>query len=418
MKPLHLSLPLLALAAGSFSGLRATTHGDNLLGAGTVSRSLGGVGVAAAPGVTGAVVSNPATLGFLSAETLREAELSATFFQPRFTGRAGGREARSDTVYSIPTLGLAGTLGGMESPWRYGFAAYVVSGLGGDYRNSALDTNLAPTPFPLVATTRAELQVVEVAPSVSYLISPEWSAGLSLHLDHGSFNLGRGEQNGLGVGIQPGLVYRPDPRLSFGLTYVSPATVNYKNLFDFDNNGSPDGLKLESPPQVKLGAAYELVPGRLQIASELGWVNWGGAKGYRDFDWQDSWVVGSSVQWQAVPGKLVLRAGYTFGTSPVEARGNFNGAGVPGNTVNVQGKNIPTYYYEAFRIISFPAIAEHHLSLGLGWKLSETWTFNAGLTHAFKNTITEQGTNLLGAPTTLSSSLAEDSVEIGLTYRY
>lgn len=415
------------LGVGLCSALQASTHGDHLIGAGARSRALGGVGAAVAPGVTAAIFSNPATLGFLAPGELRETELSLAFFQPRFTGRAGAGSAESDTIYAVPAIGVAGSPGPSEhsteaikpSPWRYGFATYVVSGLGGDYRDSALDAPLAPTPFPLVATTRAELQVLEFAPSVSYLVSPAWSAGLALHLDRGSFNLGRGRQTGFGAGFQPGLVYRPSSRVTLGLTYVSPSTIDYENLVDFDNDGSLDDFTLESPPQFKIGAAGELLPDRrLRIAADLSWFQWSEARGYRDFGWRDSWLFGTSVEFQAVPDSLVLRAGYNYGPSPVRPRDGFNGAGVPGNTAKVQGKSVPTYYYEAFRVISFPAIAEHHLSIGLGWRVNETWTVNLGYTHAFKNTLVERGTHLPGAPTVLSSSLAEDSVELGLAHRY
>jgi len=76
------------------------------------------------------------------------------------------------------------------------------------------------------------------------------------------------------------------------------------------------------------------------------------------------------------------------------------------------------YYYETFRLIGFPAIVEHHLSVGLGSRLSDRSSLDAGYTHAFRNTITEQGTNLLGSPVTLSSRLSEDSFELGFKYRF
>ena len=41
-----------------------------------------------------------------------------------------------------------------------------------------------------------------------------------------------------------------------------------------------------------------------------------------------------------------------------------------------------------------------------------------GYTHAFKYTISEHGTNLLGAASALSSSLNEDSFELGFHHRF
>jgi long-chain fatty acid transport protein len=194
--------------------------------------------------------------------------------------------------------------------------------------------------------------------------------------------------------------------------------ITYKGITDFDGNGTADNLKLESPQQVKIGIGYEIVPGSVRLATDVRWVNWASAKGYKEFDWQDSWVYGVSLQFDAIPKKLVLRAGYTFGDNPVKAHNNFVGTGAPANVTNVQGKFVNNYYYETFRVVGFPAVVEQHLSFGVSYRFGEHSTVDLGYTHAFKNSITEQGTNLLGAATTLSSSLSEDSFEVGFHHRF
>jgi hypothetical protein len=38
--------------------------------------------------------------------------------------------------------------------------------------------------------------------------------------------------------------------------------------------------------------------------------------------------------------------------------------------------------------------------------------------HAFENTITQKGTNLIGQPLTLESTLSEDSVDSSFTWKF
>ena len=45
----------------------------------------------------------------------------------------------------------------------------------------------------------------------------------------------------------------------------------------------------------------------------------------------------------------------------------------------VQGTPIPVYYFETFRTIGFPAIVEHHLTLGVGYDVTERFAVNRRL---------------------------------------
>ena len=416
--PVRFTSLVLTLAA-LLAGVRASTNGDNLLGIGPTARGLGGTGTAAPQDALGAISGNPAGLSFLAADLPAESDVSLTFFVPHVSARVDALSADSAAkTYLIPSLASAGPLGAKDGPWQYGLAAYGVAGLGVDYRHSAVDTTLGPTPYPLVAGGRTQLQVLEVAPSLAYKVSPEWSLGLALDLDYGQLTLGGPTKSGFAAGLQPGVVFRPAAGFSLGATYVSGKPVTYRGVTDFDGDGTADNLKLEAPQQFAFGAAYDFVPGQLLLLADARWVNWGGAKGYKDFDWQDTWVYGLGVQFEAIPKQLVLRAGYTFGDNPVKTHQNFNGTGAPANVTNVQGKYVNNYYYETFRVIGFPAVVEQHLSFGLDYRLGAHATLQAGYTHAFKHTITEQGTNLLGTPTTLSSGLSEDSFELGFKYQY
>ncbi len=126
------------------------------------------------------------------------------------------------------------------------------------------------------------------------------------------------------------------------------------------------------------------------------------------------------AQFEAIPG-LFLRAGYNYGENPVNEHNGFDGSFGPmgPNSVNeIQGKTVPTYYFETFRIIGFPAIVEHHLTFGIGYEINETWSINLGYVHAFEKSISETGTDITGQPVELESTLSENSFDFGITWRF
>ena len=328
-------------------------------------------------------------------------------------------------VYPVPEIALAVPLT-KDRAWYFGLAAYGSAGLGVDYRGSALNN---PSYYnfgggvvaPLGAGIYTNFSNLKFVPSLSYRISSQWSVGLGVQIDYSSLDLGNGAASSFSAGVQPGIVYRPTDKLTFGASYTTPQPSTFNRVSDFNGDGSLDNLKLESPQQAVLGGAYEAFDHRLLLELNGKWINWGSAAGYKDFGWTDQWVAAVGAQFAVIPNKLFLRAGYNFGNNPVKTDNGFNGAFGPGGPVSyttVQGKAIPTYYYESFRIIGFPAVVENHVSVGAGYVFNEHLTANLAYTHAFAKSVSESGTNPFGQPTTLGSKLSEDTLEIGLTWKY
>jgi long-chain fatty acid transport protein len=398
--------------------VRGSTNGDNFLGVGAVARSLGGNGSAAPQDVLSAVSGNPAGLSFLPGDVDSEADVSTTIFVPHISATVGSFTANSGSkIYLVPSLGVAGPLS-KDSPWQYGFAVYGLAGAGVNYNNSALSGTLGATAYPLVAGGYTQFETLEAAPSIAYRVSSQLSLGTAFDIDYGKLDLGGPTKSGFGVGAQLGVIYKPSDDVSFGISYLSPKPITYKSVVDFAGNGTLDNLELEAPQQLVFGAAFKIPSSGLLLVADTRWVNWGGAPGYKDFGWQNVWVYGAGLQYDAMPKKLTLRAGYTYGGNPVKTENGFNGTGVPANVTDVQGNYVNNYYYQTFRVVGFPAIVESHACLGLSYAFDNQSSLEVGYTCSFKNTVTEQGLNLLGASTTISSSLSEDSYEVGYKYRF
>ena len=427
MKKATLLTALIGLLA-LFATPAAATNGINLIGIGPVSRSMGGVGIASANDVTNAVFVNPAVMCFGPFCPGSELNLSATFFMPKVdanveTGGTAFSAKSTREVFVIPSFGISFPLTKTLPIWRFGLGAYGESGLGVNYRGTAIDQrsffDFGPMgQFPLIAGEYTELQILKVAPSVGFQPTERFSLGLGLQISHGILDLGSDSTSDTGYGVQFGLLYKASDAISLGATYISPQKLQYKQVFDFDGDRNKDDLGLDSPQQAGFGIAFEPLKGMLLIEGDVKWVNWSGAKGFKDFDWRDQWVFAFGIQYKPVK-KLALRAGYNYGNNPVKEHNGFVGLTPAGPSfTSIQGKRIPTYYYETFRVIGFPAIAMHHITFGVGYELSKRFVLNAGYMHAFRQHFTERGTNIAGQQTVIESKLSQDSIEFGLIWRF
>ncbi len=401
------------------------TNGDNLIAVGPNARAMGGVGIAYPTDAIGAVFSNPAAMCFAPYCPSSEFNFAGTLFMPdveaKITGSKGTVQANSESkVFAIPAIGFSVPMGGDVSPWRFGLSAYGVTGLGVDYRGTSIDNsqyyNVGGQPYPLVSGEYTQLQIMKFAPTIAYQPSAKLSVGLAFHIDYSSLDLRSGSSFNYGYGVQPGIIYQPVDNLSLGLTYTSPQSVDHENVRDFDQDGTLDTLTLESPQQAGFGVAYKMFDSKLLVEADVKWINWSDADGYKDFDWKDQWVYAIGVQVEPISG-LFLRVGYNYGENPVNEHNGWDGS-IGGGTNTVQGKTMGSYYYETFRLIGFPAIVQHHLTIGIGYQFSERLILNIGYMHAFEETMTERGTDPEGNPVTMESTLSEESIDFGLTWRF
>ena len=405
------------------------TNGTNLIGVGPISRAMGGVGIAAPQDAISAVFPNPAAMCFGPFCPSSEVDFAGTLFMPdvsaSVTGAMGQGKIKDDSddeVYAIPAFGLSVPItDGLSPPdWRFGLAAYGVTGLGVDYRDTDLDDPGffpftmagAPEDGPLITGEYTQLQSMRFAPAIAFQPNAYLSFGLAGIVEYANLDLGSGSDWDYGFGVQGGVIYRPINDLSLGLNIITPRKLEFQKVADFDNSGNLDDLDLEAPMEIGAGAAYAF--SKILIEADVKWINWSDADGYEDFDWDDQWVFAIGGQYQPIPN-LFLRAGYNYAKTPLEDNDNFDGMGQR----KVQGKTIPSeYYYETFRLIGFPALAEHHITVGIGYEFTQSFSVNLGYMHAFKNDLSETGTDPFGNSVKIKSELTENALDLGLTWRF
>lgn len=392
-----ISIALLALVAASPV---LATNGDNLIGIGPVSRAMGGVGVAAPQDSITAIFQNPAGMNFCPCGEKSEAifggdifvpDVTAKITSPMFGGSVSGESEHQ--AFVIPAMGVTTPI---NDEWRFGLGAYGISGLGVDYRGQ------------LPGDLYTKLEIMKFAGMVSYNINPNLGLGLALNGTYNNLDLGSGGSHDYAFGAQLGILYAVDI-WSFGASYTSPEKASHENVADFDGNGTLDTLDLEAPSAFIAGVACE--PNDMFLVEfDTKFYNWSSADGYSDFDWDDQWVFAVGGQYRPTP-KWAIRAGYNYGKNPVQVHNGFD----PMGATNVQGKMVPNPNYEILRIAGFPAVVEHHLTLGLGYALTETIRMDLGYLHAFAKEIQETSA---GGAMTIESELSENSYSFSLSFAF
>ncbi|MBI5695656.1 MAG: outer membrane protein transport protein [Nitrospirae bacterium] len=434
-------LSVVAALAVTLSAMPAfATNGTNIIGVGTVSRSMGGVGVAAPQDAISAVFANPAAMCYIPCQT-SEVDFAGTVFNPTVKAEVstmvtGTLSAKSQgQPYAFPAIGIYTPI---NDKWRFAIAAYGVSGLGVDYKDTDL-SRLSPTfdaafdPLNAIkdlpgVDIRTQLAIMKFAPNVAYKINDRISVGAALQINWAQLDLGDGDSHDFGFGTQIGVNFKPVDRLSLGLTYQTPQKHTFKRIYNFNDpsmalfglattDNNRDTLALEQPQQVVLGTAYDIIPNKLMAEVNGKWLNWSGADGYGDFDWEDQWIVAIGAQYKPVD-TVSVRIGYNYGNNPVKNHDGWN----PFATVNLQGTPVNNFFYEYFRNVGFPAIVENHITAGIGINITPKVSLNAGYMHAFENEITSvSAANPFGPgtpPITFKNTLVEDSYEFGLNIMF
>jgi long-chain fatty acid transport protein len=434
------SFSLVVLMLLFTAGPALAVNGANLFGFGAISRSMGGVGVAA-PQDAASIAYNPASQNFAHYSKGTQFDASGSFINPRAEAAittevpAGGANADvRRQVFFAPYLGVSSPMLDKDpSDLRFGLNVYAASGIGADYKRDEIDqpayygytvyqnspvyADGTSKPLPLVGPTFSLIQVMKIQPAVSKKVTDNLSVGVSVHVTEGNFDLGAGTVSQWGLGGQLGLLYKVANNVNLGMSYTSPIRLNLDRITDLDGNGSLDDLKFDLPQTAIIGLSYATSDNRFLVETDVKWVNWANAKGWEDLDWRDQWVFGIGAQYYVIP-KLALRAGYNYARTPITEHNGFNGLGIPSNVKNVQGYNVPTYYYEMMRGLSIPPFMEHHITVGLGYQLTPHFSVNLGYVHEFSDKLNITGTGLLGGQTTIEHKTDINSYELGLAWKF
>jgi len=439
------------------------TNGAWLIGFGAKSRAMGGTGVADNRGGLAAAY-NPATM----IDSGNRFDLGADIFMPprkikhESTTLGFTEEESNNNIFLIPNMG--GTYEWNEKI-TVGFA-FIGAGLQTEYNQSPNsdsckrvqanqvpgyeNTACPPTVFNAGGTpgvglggpeAGVELMQMQILPSIAYKINKQHAVGATfvmaasyfraegleafqdLGFASGTGNMTSGSwDSSYGAGVRFGWLgkFAKDDKLRFGVNYSSRVYMQkldaYRNLF-----AEQGGFDI--PESYAAGVAFDFTP-KITATFDVQRINWskvksignpgpnaadpnnlfplcpagtdttpcllGGDKGL-GFGWTDQTIYKIGANWD-INDKWSARAGWNYGKSPIN----------PDQVL--------------FNMLA-PATPEHHLTLGVGYELSETFVIDGSFVYAFSNTISGPTAfpvgGTVGAPGSTNASIDMTQLSIG-----
>ncbi len=411
---------LLSLAAASPAW---ATNGMRMIGFGPVQNSMGGVGVGATLDAA-STVSNPAGLTELGPRL----DVGIGWFKPIVDYSATAVPGAPPIVVEQPGVKLDSNRGGSPIPvvataiplgsgFTFGAGAFAVAGMGVDYPSNLYGGR----------TYTSYLQG-RLTPAIAYKVSDLLSIGVGVNgmLAQMSYDVAAGfgqvphdTATALGIGAVVGVKVTPMPELSIGAAWESKS---FFQEFSFDIPahtglvpgvgpvpfpGGTDKLSFNQPQVATVGASVKPMGEVLVIAGDVEFINWAQTNGQGmpkftsdttqtgslpfNLSWQNQWVFKLGVQ-VAPMEPLKIRAGWNYGKLPLD----------PGR---------------AFENIAFPAIAEHHFTLGGSFDFSKE--FGVTLAGMYAPRATLSGSNPQEQfIASYDTGMSQWQVDAGFAYRF
>lgn len=313
---------------------------------------------------------SPRAIGQVDAFVAQADDPSAIHYNPAGLSQLDGTDALIGCSIAIPEAKHKSFSGERENSLKeeyYPFYAYVSSDLGTESFGFGIGVNTpygmgsewSKTGFSRYWSTRAEMQMINVNPTVAYQITPELSLGAGIDYYYSDLTNERQVDFGAMIGMpgamdgsfhskgygdawgyNAGLLYRPAQKHSFGLTFRSGAEVSYHGnarlssipsiISPVPEVSSRFSTEIDLPPQVAFGYAFYPIP-QLKLEIDIDWTGW---KTYRqlevdftdgspffpdqtiDKDWDNAMFYALGVEYQIIE-ELTLRTGFGFMESPI-----------------------------------------------------------------------------------------------------
>ncbi len=367
---------------------------------GAIQAGTAGAGVANAHDSTWMML-NPASISTLGEEfdysaEIAKPEVSVDIHGPSGLTNAAGKQD-SSIIQVIPaisyvkplavgTLGL-GTFGSSGVATKYD-QAVTTPGQAGDFDK------------------RISYKLIQNVLSYAYPVNDSFALGVGLHLNYAIFRSDMintntlGETQGgnkwdgaFGGGVQLGAT-KTFNDIKFGASYSFR-----QKMQKFDKYTDVIPYSLDVPASAQAGASYTIRPD-VELVMDYKWIDWTGVKAFGNeavsggLGWKNQSIIAAGGTY-TVNDKWKMRAGFSYGNSPIDDQAVFANAHIP-------------------------VVTTTHVTLGCSYTLSSRTSINLAYIHAFNNSVTDSGTgdtfSQLGQGT--KSSLSVDSIVIGSSMKF
>ncbi len=388
------------------------TNGDNLIALGTTARAMGGTGIAhfsAGSSATG----NPA---LITQSTGGEFTFGGTYFDPTVTVKTSNTAGVNDLTATssaknnvIPYAALTHI---MDNGISIGGSIFGSAGMGTNWTQGSGAMGDPSQGDVGLYSMKSNLTILKMSVPVAYKIN-NFSIGAAPVLLYGTLEMNfaspdrnpatmaplstyhtvdNGSSSDTGFGFEIGTTYTFDTLgLTLGAIYHSPISLTYKNQlssiskeFGYGTTGASYGAfsdELEQPAE--LGVGFDWSTQHFSLTGDYRQIQWKDAQGYKNFNWknQDVYAIGAEYRFES----LALRGGYNYGKNPIQDNHDSNAVNptMPPQYQNTHGDTV-----NAFNHVMFPAITQHHYTLGAGYVFNRTTSADIALVYATSPDVT------------------------------
>ncbi len=413
------------------------TDGHFLHGIGAVNSALGGTGIATNTSLLGAFFVNPAGLVTFGGTHI---EMGFEMMKPErsVSSSFGPMSGTTKSVSAFATIPAFGWSTELSDGVVVGVAGLGIGGFGVDYAADATNPILMPRPNGF-GQVYSNFQLMKIAPALAWKATARLRLGVALNIDWASlavdpmptaapavdpgpdgkpftaddrayYSSGAHAGTAFGFGAQIGLQYDINDQVTVGAAYTSPqifGNFNYNAVYENPNlpnynTARTFSFRMDAPAVYAAGFAYAPTTA-LRTAVDVKYFGYKSTKGFdqsgynadgsvKGFGWKDIVVVAAGVEYDA-SSVWTLRGGYNYSGNPIPA--------------DMSMYNIPA-----------PAIVQHHLTGGVGYKLRPGVQINVAAYKAFENSISgpmQRPTGPLPG-TTVKNTMSETSFLIGFSF--
>jgi len=402
-----LAVAVAAAAGLTFSSGAFATNGIIQAGNGMAAHGLGGAGLSNANEAMSGY-DNPALIG----KTGDSISMGFSIFMPdreivEPAGLGGATVVSDSKMFAIPQVAFTSKI---NEAMSWGIMINALGGMNTDYRTGPTGTG---------SPQSVNLQGMIIAPTLSYAINKNVTAGASLLVGYSTMtarNLfanfgvpnGTFDDSAVGFGVKLGIDAKVADGISVG-AMIQPAMQadefesfkTFLNAFGYTGDAS-----IALPNEAGVGAKFA-VGNNMDIVADILYYQWTSNEVFKFFGWDDQIVYKVGLEFRP-SDKLALRAGLNYGESPIK------GSNVTA-PITTQG-GLPSN--SAFANYLFPAITTTHITVGLGYKMDKSMTFNAYYLHAPEASETAATASLGGSfAAGTKISMTQNAFGLGLNYQ-
>lgn len=412
-----------AMALGTTSAF--ATNGDHLIGLGAKARGMAGAGIGMSHGAESALV-NPALISSVKGT---EISFGGTLFMPNVsveTSNGGGQmkttaDSSADTNM-IPEVAIANKV---NENFYWGIGMWGTAGMGVDYRDAGQAGMGGDGTMQMVTN----LQLMQFGVPLTFQMAG-FSIGVTPILQYGALDInymmpddGQGGANNVGAGIAQDLQFGYNigaaydfaavgvEGLTLGAVYKSEIEMDYKGQLSsatqpfVDAGVFPAAMddKLTQPAEIGVGVSYTFEGST--IAVDYKNIQWGEAKGYKDFNWDNQDVV--AVGYQYAADGWAVRVGYNYASQPIQE----------GDVMDPQA-GYANAALNTFNLLGFPATTESHIGLGGTYAFSDKVSVDAAYTYAPETSTTFKTPNQMDPTEEKTVTHSQSGVSVQLNYAF